>query len=149
MIVLLIAVAIFMTFRRQPKPGEHAKHRHGLPSVAIFSLLISTYDGFFGPGTGTFLITAFVAFMGLPLARASADAKVVNFASNLASVILFASRGVVLWEIALPMAAANITGGYLGARLAMAKGARFVRAFFLVVVSGFVVRLGGGLLGWW
>ncbi len=50
---------------------------------------------------------------------------------------------------ALPMAAANVAGGYLGARVAMARGARFVRAFFLVVVSGFVVRLGGGLLGWW
>ena len=62
---------------------------------------------------------------------------------------MFVPQGAVIWQLALPMAAANITGGYLGARLAMARGAGFVRVFFLVVVAGFVVRLGGQLLGWW
>ena len=62
---------------------------------------------------------------------------------------MFVPQGAVIWDLALVMAAANVAGGYCGARLAMARGARFVRAFFLVVVSGFVVRLGGGLLGLW
>ena len=92
---------------------------------------------------------ALVALLGYGFLEASAKAKLANWATNLAALVVFVPQGAVIWELALPMAAANIAGGYLGARLAMARGARFVRAFFLVVVTGFVVRLGGQLLGWW
>ena len=86
---------------------------------ALVALVIGAYDGFFGPGTGTFLIVAFVALLGDDLARASADAKVVNFASNLAALALFAWRGVVVWPVALPMAAGQLGGAWLGAHLAV------------------------------
>ena len=79
----------------------------------------------------------------------SPDYAAANWATNLAALAVFVPQGAVIWQLALPMAAANITGGYLGARLAVARGAGFVRVFFLVVVAGFVVRLGGQLVGWW
>jgi uncharacterized membrane protein YfcA len=63
--------------------------------------------------------------------------------------VVFVPQGAVMWKLGLVMAGANVVGGYVGARTALARGARFVRVFFLVVVSGFVVRIGGELLGWW
>ena len=100
-------------------------------------------------GTGSFFVFALVGLLGYNFLEASAKAKLANWATNLAALVIFVPQGAVIWQLALPMAAANITGGYLGARLAVARGAGFVRVFFLVVVSAFVVRLGGGLLGWW
>lgn len=143
-IVLLVGVAIFMTFRRSPKPGAHATpalERHRPLVVVLLALVIGTYDGFFGPGTGTFLITGLVALLGIPLTRASADAKVVNFASNLAAVILFGSQGLVLWKIALPMAGAQFVGGFIGAHLTVKGGDALVRRMVLIVVAALIVKL--------
>jgi hypothetical protein len=94
-------------------------------------------------------VFALVGLLGYNFLEASAKAKLANWATNLAALVVFVPQGAVIWQLGLPMAAANIVGGYLGARLAMARGAKFVRAFFLLVVSGFVVRLGGDVLGWW
>ena len=120
-----------------------------LAAVVVTGVTIGFYDGAIGPGTGSFLVFALVGLLGYNFLEASAKAKLANWATNLAALAVFVPQGAVIWDLALVMAAANVTGGYLGARLAMARGARFVRAFFLVVVSGFVVRLGGQLLGWW
>ena len=145
-LVLLIAVAVFLAFRKSPpRPGD--KPAPGPPARAraigaLIALVIGTYDGFFGPGTGTFLIVAFSSLLGHGLARASADAKVVNFASNLASVALFAFKGVVLWKVALPMAGAQFTGAYLGAHLAVKGGDKLVRKVVLGVVLALVLKLG-------
>ena len=117
--------------------------------VALTGATIGFYDGAIGPGTGSFLVFALVGLLGYNFLEASAKAKLANLATNLAALVVFVPQGAVIWQLALPMAVANVVGGYLGARLAMARGARFVRVFFLVVVSGFVVRLGGQLLGWW
>lgn len=144
-LVLLIAVAVFLAFRRPSASGEKAEPSPRPRALAIGSLIalaVGTYDGFFGPGTGTFLIVGFNTLLGHGLARASADAKVVNFASNLASVALFALKGVVLWKVALPMAAAQFTGAWLGAHLAVKGGDRLVRIVVLVVVLALVVKLG-------
>jgi uncharacterized membrane protein YfcA len=105
------------------------------------ALLLGAYDGFFGPGAGTSLILAFAFLFDLPLRRASADAKPVNFASNLAALALFSARGAVLWEVALPMAAAQFAGGWLGAHLALRGGDRLVRAVVLLVVLALVSKL--------
>ncbi|MBF5045097.1 TSUP family transporter [Aggregicoccus sp. 17bor-14] len=147
-LVLLIAVAVFLTFRRAPPPGGHPQPpRQRLLAIgALVALAIGAYDGFFGPGTGTFLIIAFSGLLGRTLSRASADAKVVNFASNLAAVGLFASRGVVLWQYALPMAAAQFTGAWIGAHLAVRGGDRFVRIVVLGVVLALVLKLGHDVL---
>ena len=147
-IILLVAVAVFLALRRGPPPGGHpVPPRQRLLAIgALVALAIGAYDGFFGPGTGTFLIIAFSGLLGRSLSRASADAKVVNFASNLASVALFASRGVVLWQYALPMAAAQFTGAWIGAHLAVRGGDRFVRIVVLGVVLALVLKLGHDVL---
>lgn len=143
---LLVAVAIVLAFRPQRLEARAPLSPRGVIAAAIaIALAIGAYDGFFGPGTGTFLILAFVALLGTPMARASADAKVANFASNLAAMSLFAARGVVLWKIALPMAAAQLLGGLLGAHLGARGGDRLVRRAVLLVVIALVAKLGRDL----
>jgi uncharacterized protein len=141
---LLVVVATFLAFRRGPPPGERPEPPHGrmLALGAVIALLIGTYDGFFGPGTGTFLIISFSGLLGHSMTRASADAKVVNFASSFAAMALFAYRGVVLWHVALPMAAAQFTGGWIGAHLAVRGGDRLVRKVVLLVVVALALKLG-------
>jgi uncharacterized protein len=147
-LALLVAVAVFVAVRRGPSvaPVRPAVRRERL-AVATIALGIGAYDGFFGPGTGTFLIAAFVGRLGHTLSRATADAKVVNFASNAGALALFGSSGLVLWRIALPMAAAQLVGGWLGAHLAVRGGDRLIRGVVLVVVLGLVLKLGAELLG--
>jgi uncharacterized protein len=141
-LVLLLAVALFLTLRRtRPVSRIPRAPRHELWTAAAIALVIGAYDGFFGPGTGTFLIVAFVYFFDAELTRASADAKVVNFASNLAAMALFASRGTVLWSIALPMAAAQLAGAFVGSHVAVKGGDGVVRAVVLVVVLVLVCKL--------
>ena len=96
---------------------------------------IGFYDGFFGPGTGSFLIFIFIGIFGFDFLAASAAAKVVNSASNVSALGNFMLTGHVLYALALPMAACNILGSLAGTRLAMLRGSRFVRWFFLAVVS--------------
>ena len=105
------------------------------------ALIIGAYDGFFGPGTGTFLIVAFAAWLGDDLTRASADAKVVNFASNLAAMALFSYRGVILWGLALPMAVAQLLGAACGAHLAIRRGDTLVRRVVVVVALALAIKL--------
>ncbi len=150
-LVALVLVGSYVWFR--PSVGDLTKLRFAggqhLSAVALTGLAIGFYDGSIGPGTGSFFVVALVGLLGYNFLEASAKAKLANWATNLAALVVFVPQGAVLWELALPMAAANIAGGYLGARVAVAKGSRFVRIFFLVVVSGLVVRLAGGLLGVW
>jgi len=145
-LVLLVVVAAVLAFRpaapSAPRPSAH----RSLGVAAAIALVIGAYDGFFGPGTGTFLIFAFVLFFGAGMREASADAKVVNFASNLAAVVLFASRDLVAWRVALPMAAGQFAGGLAGAHLAVRGGDRVVRWVVLVVVFALVVKLGADLV---
>src|SRR5207302_244592 len=123
-------------------PGPHASRRDPAPLgaraprlvAATVALVLGCYDGFFGPGAGTFLILALAFLFDLPLQRASADAKPINFASNLAALALFSARGAVLWKLALPMAAAQFAGAFLGAHLAVRGGDRVVRLVMLMVV---------------
>jgi uncharacterized membrane protein YfcA len=147
-LVLLILVAVALALRPATAPVRAARPpRHDLAIAGAIALLLGAYDGFFGPGTGTFLIFAFVFFFGSSMARASADAKVVNFASNLAAVATFAWKGAVVWKLALPMAAAQALGGTLGAHLAIRGGDRRVRQIVLLVVVALVVKLGHDLAG--
>jgi uncharacterized membrane protein YfcA len=113
--------------------------RQLLNAVAI-SFVVGLYDGFIGPGTGSFLVVAFIAIMGFDFLHASANAKMVNLATNFGSICLFMLKGKIIWAIALPMAASNALGGWLGAKLAINKGNSFIRIFFLVVVIGTLVR---------
>lgn len=103
---------------------------------------IGFYDGLFGPGTGSFLIFLFIRFFAFDFLHASAAAKFVNIATNVAALAFFVPAGFVLWQIALPMAVANIFGAVSGTWLAMHKGAGFVRVLFLVLVTLLILKLG-------
>ena len=142
-IAMLIGAAVLLVIKK-PSVTQDTNRR---PLVAAaLALVIGAYDGFFGPGTGTFLIVGFVALCGRSLVHASADAKVVNFASNLAAVSVFAYKGLIVWELALPMAFGQLCGGIVGARLAMRGGDRIVRILVLCVSGALVVKLVIGLL---
>lgn len=141
MALLLVAAAVVLA-RRNVVPRPHAlspaQARAALVGIALG---LGAYDGFFGPGTGSMLVVAFATVFGDSLTRASGNAKIVNLASNLAAFTLFASRGTILWRVALPMAAANALGAATGAHLAVRNGDRLVRGVVLAVVLAVVVKL--------
>lgn len=139
---LLLAVAIY-TYTSKNFGLHSEKNYSYLKQMMLglaFGFSIGFYDGLIGPGTGTFLILAFIAVLGNDFLHASAHAKYVNVATNLAALIYFASTGHILYEYALPMAAFNLCGSYLGTRLALLKGNKFIRIFFLIVVFGTILR---------
>jgi len=142
-LVLLLAAAGLVSIPR--KPGSGAKTWAGA-AVGPIALALGFYDGFFGPGTGSILIVAFTIVFGDTLTRASGNAKVVNLASNLAALAIFTVKGAVIWRIALPMAAANAAGAFVGARLAVKNGDRFVRVVVLLVVVALVVKMAWDLV---
>jgi uncharacterized membrane protein YfcA len=103
---------------------------------------VGFYEGFFGPGTGSFLVFLFVRWLGYDFLSASASAKFINTATNLAALLLFAWKGHVWWQIALTMALANVLGSLLGTRLALKHGAGFVRLVFIGVVGALIIKTG-------
>jgi len=141
-LVLLVVVAVFMLWRRPTGTPQ--------PRSASWAMLVAgaigAYDGFFGPGTGTFLIAAYAWLWGETLTAASANAKVVNFASNLAALLGFTVSGMVLWPVALPMAAGQLVGGWCGAHVTIRRGDRWVRQFVIAVSVALVIRLAWQ---WW
>ena len=106
----------------------------------LISFFIGSYDGFIGPGTGSFLVLAFITLLGYDFLQASANAKMVNLATNFGSICLFVYKGKIIWLIAIPMAICNALGGFIGAKLAINKGNKFIRIFFLIVVIGTLIR---------
>lgn len=147
-LILLIVVAVY-TFWRKDFGRLHAPalgpSRERLVALLV-GMVIGFYDGFFGPGTGSFLIFLFIGVFRFDFLAASASAKVVNFATNLAAVGYFAWTGHVLWAYAVPMAVCNVLGSLVGARLAILKGNAFVRGVFLLVVTAMILRFGWEVL---
>jgi uncharacterized membrane protein YfcA len=138
---LLGAIVIYMIFR--PKLGETSRHQRLAPAAfyLLFGLGLGFYDGFFGPGVGSFWTIAFVTLLGHDFVRAAGHTKVMNFASNLAALVLFAAAGTVAWLPGLAMGAGQLLGGRLGAHLAMTRGARFVRPIFLAMATLVALKL--------
>ncbi|MCX6402130.1 MAG: TSUP family transporter [Propionibacteriales bacterium] len=150
-LVALVGVGAYVLLR--PELGEEAElrfagHRHLVAAMGV-GFVIGLYDGILGPGTGSFFVFALVGLMGYDFLQASAKAKLANLATNVGALLLFIPTGAVMWDVGLMMGACNLVGGYLGARTAVSRGARFVRVFFIVVVSAFIIRIGGGVLGFW
>jgi len=147
-LVLLVLVAIYVFFVKDL--GLVHQPKHAPAKARWLGILIGAglgfYDGFFGPGTGSFLIIAFVGVFGLDFLGASASAKAINLATNIASVIYFAWSGNILYAYAIPMALCSVLGATLGTRLALAKGSRFVRIFFLVVVCALIAKLAQSII---
>ncbi len=140
--IVLIAVAIY-TFRRKDLGSVHAPLHTGRREQAFAVLIgaaIGFYDGFFGPGTGSFLVFLFVRCFGFDFLGASAVAKVVNVACNLSALLWFGYSGHLLWQLGLMMAVCQVAGSLIGTKLAMQHGSGFVRRVFLVVVSILIVK---------
>ncbi len=138
---LLIAAAVAMIVQRPGAAELSPIHRSFFIAAAI-AFFLAFYDGFFGPGTGTFLILAYTWLFHDPLDAASANAKVVNFASNLASMVAFGLSGAIVWKLAAPMAAGQLIGGYFGAHATIRGGRAVVRYAVIVVSLALVIRLG-------
>ena len=150
-LVALVLVGAWVLFR--PSLGEvtelrFAGHHHTIAAIAL-GLGVGFYDGALGPGTGSFFVIGLVGLLGYNFLQASAKARIANVATNLAALVVFIPQGAVIWYVGLIMAGCNLIGGWLGARVAVSRGTRFVRIFFIVVVSGFIVRIGGELIGLW
>jgi uncharacterized membrane protein YfcA len=150
-LVALVGVGLYTLFK--PEIGtvtvlRHQGSRHLLTALGA-GALIGGYDGLIGPGTGSFLVFALVGLLGYAFLAASATAKVVNLATNVGALALFATHGSVLWGLGLLMGIANLLGAYLGARSAISRGSAFVRVVFLIVVLVLVVRLGWQQAGRW
>ena len=112
----------------------------------MVGFVLGGYDGFFGPGAGTLMMLAFAAICGFDLLTASGNAKVVNTASNVASLVTFALAGEVVWIVGLPAAACNMVGSYIGSKLALEKGAKIIRPMFIVVLAILIGKLAWDLL---
>ncbi len=121
-------------------------HRHTAAAMAT-GLVIGFYDGVLGPGTGSFFVFTLVGLLGYNFLEGSAKARMANWATNVAALCVFIPQGAVMWRIGLVMGACNLVGGYLGARTAVARGSAFVRLFFLVVLSAFILKIGSDVLG--
>lgn len=142
--VILIGVLAY-TLARKDLGRHHAPRfagQHEALAAATLGLTIGFYDGFFGPGTGSFFVFLFVRWLGYDFLHASASAKLLNTTSNLAALMLFAWKGHVWWHFALVMAIANVIGSLLGTRLALKHGSGFVRGVFIVVVGALILKTG-------
>jgi uncharacterized protein len=150
-VVLVALLGVFAYTLRRPALGEVERLRLTQAAQRAVALAgggaIGFYDGLAGPGTGSFLVFLLVGAVGLSFLHASATAKVVNTATNLAALLLFAWGGHVLWAVGAAMAVCNLVGAQLGARLAIRHGSVLVRRVFLVVVSVLIARLTWDVLG--
>lgn len=149
-VVVLAGVATY-TFVRKDF-GTHVGHPAwpGVPSIAKILALcgaVGFYDGFFGPGTGSFFIFLLVFLYGLDFLAASAEAKAFNLATNVAAIATFAAGGHFHPALFVPLAACNVAGSLLGTRLALSLGAGFVRKMFLGVVLALLLRLAWDAVG--
>ncbi|MGA8248827.1 MAG: TSUP family transporter [Nocardioides sp.] len=152
-IVLVVLVVVGGYVLLRPALGETTELRFGgtrhTGAAMGTGLVIGVYDGALGPGTGSFFVVTLVGLLGYGFLEASAKARLANWATNLAALCVFVPQDAVLWKVGLVMGAGNLVGGYAGARTAVARGAGFVRVCFVVVVSAFIVRIGGGVVGLW
>ncbi len=139
--VVLIGVAAFFAL----KPGLTDDSRAARISPPVFAVtvvpLVAAYDGFFGPGTGAFFMMGFVLLAGFGVLKATAHTKMLNFASNLGSLVIFIPTGATWWAVGLAMAVAQVAGASLGARLAMQVGARLIKPLLVVVSTAMALRL--------
>ena len=143
-LALLIVVALYTFLRRDfgSVDAQRPMGRRETWLAVFFGALLGFYDGFFGPGAGSFMIFVFVRFFGVDFLHASSAAKVVNVATNLSALVYFAGHGQVLWALAIMMSACNIVGAQCGSHLALRHGNAFVRRIFLALATVLITKFG-------
>lgn len=141
-LVLLIVVAVYVYFKKDlgKIKGKDVPLTKQMVLGSMIGFAVGFYDGFFGPGAGSFLVLGFVLVLGFEFLAASAYSKVINGVTNISAIIVFASKGNFLLEIAIPMALCNAAGSIVGSRMALSRGNSFVRVVFLVVVTLMITR---------
>lgn len=148
MLAVVPVMAVFLLLKRdfgqEDRSGQLSRGQL-MAMAAGIGLIIGGYDGFFGPGAGTFLMLAFTGLCRFDLLTASGNTKVANSASNLASLVTFALAGEVLWSVGIPAALCGVAGNYLGSGLALKGGAKVIRPMFFVVLALLLARLIYGL----
>lgn len=143
--IVVMLVAVFAYTLARPDLGKvevlkgAAKRQRTVGAVA--GLTIGFYDGFIGPGTGTLLMIVLVAALGFAFVGASAIAKVVNVATNFASILVFGISGSIMWVVGFAVGICNLAGGIIGSHVAIRRGSDFVRKFYLVVTFALIVRV--------
>jgi uncharacterized membrane protein YfcA len=147
-LILLIAVAVYTYLRKDfgIKTHEGLSQRATTVWALIIGAVLGIYDGFFGPGTGSFLIVIYVSLFGFDFLNASVSAKLVNVATNIAALASFIWSGNVIWEIGIPLALFNMAGSWLGVKTALKRGVKFIRVFFLVIVSALILKFAYDLI---
>jgi uncharacterized membrane protein YfcA len=149
--IILVALVVVGTYvLLKPDIGRVTNlrftgHRHTAAAV-LAGLVIGFYDGALGPGTGSFFVFTLVGLLGYNFLEASAKARLANWATNVAALLVFALQGAVIWRVGLVVGLCNLLGSYVGARTAVSKGSGFVRVFFVVVVVAFIVKIGSDVL---
>jgi uncharacterized protein len=141
-LIVLIAIAIY-TFLKKDLGAVQTKNLSfdkQLIYGILLGLVVGFYDGFFGPGTGSFFVLGFVLILGFEFVQASAYSKIINCMTNISALIVFIKQGNYLLELAILMAVCNISGNLLGTTLALKRGNTFVRTIFLVIVSLMILR---------
>ena len=144
-IVLVALVGVGLYTWRRPELGLTSARKHDGSAhyvrTGLIGLGVGAYDGFLGPGTGSFFVILLVGVLGYGFLEASAKAKIANLATNASAIAVFALNGSVLWALGLAMGAANLLGGLLGARTALKHGNTFVRKVFLLVLAALILKL--------
>ena len=143
-LVVLIAIAIY-TFFKKDLGSEQTKtlpFNKQLQYGSLIGIVVGFYDGFFGPGTGSFFVLGFVVILGFEFIEASAYSKVINCMTNISALIVFIRQGNYILELAILMAISNMLGNLIGTRQAMKKGNTFVRTVFLAIVTLMIIRYG-------
>lgn len=143
LVPVILTVVLVYTLLKPDLGHVHAPRalgRGGLAAAALLVAAIGFYDGFFGPGTGSFLMLLFVRLYGFDFLNAAASARVVNVATNSAALAWFGAHGHLFWALGLGMAAANVAGAQVGTRLALRRGAGFVRGVFVAVVTALIAK---------
>lgn len=147
-LVALVVVGAYVLLK--PDLGQETELRFSrgrhLTAAVLAGLVIGFYDGALGPGTGSFFVFTLVGLLGYSFLEASAKARIANWATNVAALLVFAVQGAVMWRVGLVVGVCNLAGSYLGARVAVSRGSRFVRVFFVLVVVAFVVKIGSGVV---
>lgn len=144
-LVLFALITVGWYTWRKPQLGLHSRVRHtgndARLRMAAIGLVVGAWDGFIGPGTGSFFVIALVAVIGHDFLASSALGKLANLTTNAAAIVAFGITGNLLWGLGVAMGLANLVGGLLGARTALKQGNGFVRKVFLLVVAALAVKL--------